>query len=120
MPSYHINRNAEDIKRELTALLRDIKDPRVQNKLLTVVRVHLSGDGSTAKVYVSAIEGIEAAREAIKGLKSAAGFVRGELGRRLELRKAPELRFIADSSIEEGAQIIRAIEELSKDDPDED
>ena len=121
MPSYHLNRAAEDMKRELTALLRELKDPRVQDKLLTVVRVHLSGDGSTAKVYISAMEGLEAARASVKGLQNAAGFVRGELGRRLRLRKAPELRFIADNSIEEGANMIRTIDslEIKKDEPDE-
>ena len=112
MPSYHLPRAAEDMKRELTALLRELKDPRVQDKLLTVVRVHLSGDGSTAKIYISAMEGIEAAREAVKGLKSAGGFMRGELTRRLHMRKAPELRFIADNSIEEGTAILRTLESL--------
>ena len=112
MPSYHISRAAEDMKREMTALLRELKDPRLQDKLLTVVRVHLSGDGSSAKIYVSAMEGIDAARVAVKGLESAAGFVRGELGRRLHMRKAPELKFIADNSIEAGTEIIRTIESL--------
>jgi len=112
MPSYHLPRAAEDMKREMTALLRELKDPRVGGKLLTVVRVHLSGDGSTAKIYISAMEGLEAAREAVKGLKSAGGFVRGELTRRLRMRKAPELRFIADNSIEEGTAILRTIESL--------
>ena len=112
MPSYHISRAAEDLKRELTALLRELKDPRLQGKLLTVVRVDLSGDGSTARVYVSAMEGIAAAQEAVKGLKSAGGFVRGELTRRLGMRKAPELRFIADNSIEEGTAILRTLESL--------
>ena len=112
MPSYHLNRAAEDMKRELTALLRELKDPRVQGKLLTVVRVRLSGDGAVAKVYVSAMEGLEAARVAAKGLQNAAGRLRGELGRRLHRRKAPELRFIADNSIETGTEIIRTISSL--------
>ena len=121
MPSHHINRNAEDIKRELSALLRELKDPRVQGKLLTVVRVNLSGDGSTAKIHVSAMEGLDSAREAVKGLQSAAGFMRGELGRRLGLRKSPELRFIADNSIEEGTAMIQKLESLEiKDTSDED
>jgi len=120
MPSYHLSRAAEDIKREMTALLRELKDPRVAGKFLTVVRVHLSGDGSSAKVYISAMEGLAVAREAVKGLKSAAGFVRGEIGRRLQLRKAPELRFIADNSIEEGTAIIRTIDSLDiKEEPDD-
>ena len=120
MPSYHINRAAEDMKREMTALLRELKDPRLQGKLLTVVRVNLSGDGSSAKIYISVMEGLEAAREAVKGLKSAGGFVRGELTRRLHMRKAPELRFIADNSIEEGTAILRTLESLDiKDDTNE-
>ncbi|MDR1927771.1 MAG: 30S ribosome-binding factor RbfA [Oscillospiraceae bacterium] len=112
MPGYHINRTAEDLKRELIALLRELKDPRVQGKLLTVVRVELSADAAAAKVFLSAMEGREAAEEAVKGLKSAAGFLRGELGRRLRLRKAPELRFVADASIEDGTRITRLIELL--------
>jgi ribosome-binding factor A len=118
MPSYHLSRATEDLKRELTALLRELKDPRVQGKLLTVVRVHLTGDGSVAKVHVSAMEGIAAAREAVKGLQSATGFLRGEIGRRLHMRKSPELRFIADNSIEEGTQIIRTIDSLNMDSSD--
>ena len=120
MPSYHINRTAEDLKRELTALLRDVKDPRAQGKILTVVRVHLSGDGSVAKVFVSAMEGYEAAKTAVKGLESAAGFLRGELGRRLQLRKAPELRFVADNSIETGTEIIQKIASINAAAPPED
>jgi ribosome-binding factor A len=112
MPSYHINRHAEDMKRELTALLRELKDPRVAGKFLTVVRVHLSGDGSTAKVYISAIEGLDVAKEAVKGLKSAGGLLRGELTRRLHLRKAPELTFLADNSIAEGTEILRTLESM--------
>ena len=112
MPGYHIDRAAEDLKRELVALLRDMKDPRLQGKLLTVVRVRLSGDASSAKVYISAMEGLYAAREAVKALQNAQGFLRGELGRNLHMRKAPELRFVADDSIEAGTQIIRKMEEL--------
>ncbi len=113
MPGYHIDRVAEDVKRELVALLREMKDPRVQGKLLTLVRVALSGDGSSAKVYVSAMEGKPAAVEAVKGLQGAQGYLRGELSRRLRLRKAPELRFVADDSIETGTQIIRLMEGLA-------
>ncbi|MDR3314803.1 MAG: 30S ribosome-binding factor RbfA [Oscillospiraceae bacterium] len=112
MPGYHINRVAEDIKRELVVLLREMKDPRLHGKLLTVVRVALSGDGSSAKVYISAMEGKTAAVEAVKALQSGQGFVRGEIGRRLHLRKAPELRFVADDSIETGTQILRMMDAL--------
>ncbi|MDR2525453.1 MAG: 30S ribosome-binding factor RbfA [Oscillospiraceae bacterium] len=112
MPGYHMHRIAEDVKRELFVLLREMKDPRLQGKLLTVVRVALSGDGASAKVYISAIEGKDAAAEAVKGLQNAQGFVRRELTRRLHLRKAPELRFFADDSIEAGTQILALMDTL--------
>ncbi|MCL2107196.1 MAG: 30S ribosome-binding factor RbfA [Oscillospiraceae bacterium] len=120
MPSYRANRIAEDMKRELIALIRDLKDPRLSGKLLTVVRVAVSGDGSSAKIYISAMEGLESAREAAKGLQNAAGLLRGELGRRLRLRKAPELRFIGDDSIAAGTEIARKIAELVITDDEED
>ena len=104
MANYKNSRMAEDIKRELTAILRDIKDPRV-DKLLTIVRADLSGDMSTCKVFVSSLGGIEKTKESVKGLKSAAGYIRRELGRSLSMRAVPELRFVADNSIAHSAEI---------------
>ncbi len=101
-------RSAEDIRRELTDIFRSLKDPRISG-FLTVVKVDVSSDLSYAKVYVSAMEGIEAAKESVKGLKNAAGFIRRELGLRLEMRKIPELKFIADDSIEHSAEILELI-----------
>lgn len=112
MAGYRIDRISEDIKREITAILRELKDPRVQ-RMLTVVKVEVSNDLSFAKVYVSAMEGMEAAREAVKGLKSAAGYMRRELGARLKLRKAPELSFVADDSIAHGMEIVRMLDDLT-------
>lgn len=103
---------AEDIKREMTAILRELKDPRI-DKMLTIVRTDLSGDMSNCKIYVSSFEGIEKAKESVKGLKSASGFIRRELFRRLKMRKSPELTFIADSSIERSAEISKKLSELS-------
>ncbi len=111
MPNFKNSRTAEDIKREMTAILRELKDPRI-NKMLTIVRTDLSGDMSYCKIYVSCLEGIESTKESIKGLKNAEGFIRHELFHRLKLRKAPELVFIADSSIERGAEISRKLNEL--------
>ena len=106
MAGYKSDRVAEDIKREIIAIIRDeIKDPRVQGKLLTVIRVEVTGDLSYAKAYISAMEGIDAAKEAVAGLKNAAGYIRREVGKRLHLRKTPELKFIADDSIEKGMKI---------------
>ncbi len=109
MPSFKIGRAAADIQRELADLFREMKDPRV-SKLLSIVKVDVSGDLSYATVYVSAIEGFDKTVESVKGLKNAAGFLRRELGARLKLRKTPELRFVADNSIEHSANIAKIIE----------
>ena len=109
MPSFKIGRAAADIQRELADLFREMKDPRV-SKLLSIIKVDVSGDLSYATVYVSAIEGFDKTVESVKGLKNAAGFLRRELGVRLKLRKTPELRFVADNSIEHSANIAKIIE----------
>lgn len=104
MSSFKVGRMAEDIKRELTAIFRELKDPRISG-LLTVVRVDLSNDLSHCKVYVSCFEGIEKAKESVKGLTSASGFIKRELFHRLPMRKCPDLKFIADDSIAISAEI---------------
>lgn len=118
MASYKLNRTSEDILRELTAILRTVKDPRVngpQGKgMLSIVRVEVTNDMSYATVYISSMDGLEAAKEAVKGLKSAAGYMRRELGQALHLRHVPELRFVADSSIEYSVNIYKKLEELEK------
>ena len=113
MPSFKIGRATADIQRELSDLLRELKDPRI-SKLLSIIKVDLSADLSYATVYVSAIEGFDKTVESVKGLKSAAGYLRRELGIRLKLRKTPELRFIADNSIEHSAHISRIIDSFSE------
>ena len=109
MPSFKMGRVSADIQRELADLFRELKDPRV-SKLLSIVKIDVSGDLSYATVYVSAIEGFEKTVESVKGLKNAAGFLRRELGMSLKLRKTPELRFVADNSIEHSANISSIID----------
>lgn len=111
MAGHKLGRTTEDIKRELTAIFRELKDPRVGG-LISIVRVELSSDLSYCTVYISAMEGLERAKEALKGLRSASGFIRHELGARLSLRKIPELTFRATDSIEYGAHISRLINDL--------
>ena len=111
MPSFKINRLAEDIRRELTDLMHTIKDPRVEG-LVSIVRVELSGDQSCCKVYVSSLEGAKAGQRAAQGLNNAAGYIRREMGRRVQMRRSPEFRFVADDSIEYSAGIAQKLNEL--------
>ena len=123
MPSHKIERATEDIRRELTAIFRELKDPRVNKAFLSIVRVEVTNDLSYCTVYVSAIEGIDRAKEAVKGLKLASGYIRRELGHRLKLRHVPELIFNATDSIEYSANISRILNSLdikeSEEEPDE-
>ena len=112
MAGYRTGRVSEDIKRETVAVIRTLKDPRVRDKILTVVRVEVSSDLSFAKVYVSSMGGIDDAKEAVKGLQSATGLIRREVGNRLHLRKTPELKFIADDSVEHGMESFKKIDQL--------
>lgn len=111
MPSFKNNRMAEDIHRELPDIIRQLKDPRI-GSMLSVVRVDLAGDGSHCKVYISSLLGEADTRQSVKGLRSAAGFVRRELFTRLKMRKSPEIEFIADNSIAKGAEISRQLQNM--------
>ncbi|MBP3626813.1 MAG: 30S ribosome-binding factor RbfA [Clostridia bacterium] len=113
MAGFKINRITSDVRIALSELLREIKDPRV-SKLLSIVKVDVSGDLSYATVYVSAIEGYETTLQSVKALKGAAGYLRRELGSRMKLRKVPELRFVADNSIEHSANISRIIDSFEE------
>ncbi|MBQ2676560.1 MAG: 30S ribosome-binding factor RbfA [Clostridia bacterium] len=111
MPSYRTDRTAEDMKRHLSEIFRELKDPRI-SMLLSVIRVEVSGDLSYAKVFVSAIEGAAKTAESVKGLNNAKGYIKRELSSRVKLRKMPDLKFIADDSIAHGAEIARIIEDF--------
>ncbi len=110
--SYKNARLAEDIRRELTDIFRTLKDPRVTG-LISIVKVELSNDQSSCKVYVSSLEGLEATKEALKGLKSAAGYIRREVGLRVPMRRSPEFRFVADDSIAYSARLEQKLKEIS-------
>jgi len=111
MPSHRMGRTTEDVKRELTAIFRDLKDPRVQG-LISIVRVDVTSDLSFCTVYVSAMEGLDRAKQAVVGLKSATGFIRHELGSRLDLRHVPDLIFKPTDSIEYSANIAKVLNDL--------
>ena len=119
MPSNKLARTNDDIQRVLSAKLREIKDPRVQQGMISVTRVETTGDLRYAKVWLS-VRGLENEKEFRRGLKSAAGWLRHELGQSLELRYTPELVFEVDHSIEYGAHISQVIQSLDiKPDGDE-
>ena len=111
MPSNKLARTNDDIQRVLAAKLREIKDPRVQQGMISVTRVETTGDLRYAKVWLSVL-GLENEKEFRRGLKSAAGWLRHELGQSLELRYTPELVFEVDHSIEYGAHISQVIQSL--------
>ena len=115
MPNFKNGRLSEDIKREISGLIREeIKDPRVNSSLVSVVRTELSGDNSHCKVYISSIDGVEAAKTAVKGLESASGMMKRRISNVLHLKKCPELKFIADNSIEHSAEIAKMLEKLEE------
>ncbi len=111
MPSNKLARTNDDIQRVLAAKLREIKDPRVQQGMISVTRVETTGDLRYAKVWLSVL-GLENEKEFRRGLKSASGWLRHELGQSLELRYTPELVFEVDHSIEYGAHISQVIQSL--------
>ena len=115
MASNRIGRINEEIQRELSALLRQVKDPRVQGGMVTVTHVDTTSDLRYARIYVSALNK-DQEKDMLKGLKSAAGFLRRELGRALQLRYTPELQFIADDSIQHGAHILEVLRQVERTD----
>ncbi len=114
MAGFRVNRTGEDVKRELTDIMRQLKDPRI-NSLLTVIKTELSNDMSHCKVYISSMEGIEKAKEACKGLNSAAGYIRREMNGRIKMRRTPEFHFIPDDSTEYSAGIAKLLNDLERD-----
>ena len=117
MVSNKLQRINEDIQRVLSVHLRNIKDPRVRQGMISVTAVNTTSDLRHAKVYLS-VFGLENEKEFFKGLKSASGFLRHEVGQSLNLRYTPELQFELDKSIEYGAKISGILNDLSAVEPD--
>ena len=112
MASNRIGRINEEIQRELASLLRTVKDPRVHG-LVTITRVDTTPDLRYAKVCVSVLDKSDV-KEVVKGLKSAGGYLRRELGRALSLRYTPELVFQADDSIDRGTHILKLLNDIER------
>ena len=111
MASNRIGRINEEIQRELSDLLRELKDPRVHKTMLSITRVETTPDLRYAKIYVSLLDK-EYTKETLAGLKSSAGYLCRELGRNLQLRYTPELQWQPDDSITQGAHILELLSKL--------
>ena len=111
MASNRINRINEEIQKSLAAALRSVKDPRVADALISITRVETTPDLRYTKVYVSILQEDKAA-DAMKGLKSAAGFLRRQLGSDVRLRCVPEIVWALDDSIVYGAKLLELINSL--------
>ena len=108
MASNRIGRINEEIQRELASLIRNVKDPRVSGRMISITAVETTPDLRYAKVYVSMMDKSDT-KEVVKGLKSASGWLRRELGRALSLRYTPELQFEQDDSIVKGSHILEML-----------
>jgi ribosome-binding factor A len=111
MISNKMRRTNEEIRLALSSLIRNVKDPRVQQGLISITAVETTSDLHYCKVYISVL-GLRSEKELKQGLKSASGWLRRELGRSLQLRSVPELTFELDKSIEHGAHINEILNEL--------
>ena len=104
-----------EVQRELSQIIRsEIKDPRI-HPLTSVVAVEVTPDLKYCKAYISVLGSDEAAKAVVEGLRSAVGYIRKELARRVNLRNTPEIKFILDQSIEYGVNMSRLIDEVTKD-----
>lgn len=113
------DRISEEIRKHLSDIIRELKDPRIP-LMTSVVSVSVTKDLKYAKAYISVMGNEETKSEAIKGLKSAAGFIRREIGSRVLLRALPEFSFVLDTSIEHGAHINELLHSVIKNDVEED
>ncbi|MBQ7376312.1 MAG: 30S ribosome-binding factor RbfA [Clostridia bacterium] len=107
MANYRRGRINDEMKKELSLVLREVKDPRLKDAFISITAVEVTGDLKFAKVYYSAMMGDK--KEIAKGLKSSAGYIRREIAQRLNLRMTPEFSFHEDHSIEHGAHISKLL-----------
>ena len=111
--STRIDRISEEVMKALAEALRSVKDPRVQGGMVTITHVDTTTDLRYCRVFVSVLDKTQE-KDVIRGLKSAAGYLRRELGMAMSLRYTPELQFTADDSIEYGAHILEMLRDPTK------
>lgn len=116
MAKYRQNRINDAVALELAVILREVKDPRVADALITITSAEVTADLKYAKIYYSVLgmdDDKEQMKELARGLRSASGFIRGQLAKKLNLRATPELTFIADDSVKHGVKIAGIINSLN-------
>ena len=113
MPKYRRNRINEAVAEEVAQIVRDVKDPRVGDVIITVTGAEVTADLKYAKIFYSCL-GEADTKELSKGLKSASPFIRRELATRLNLRVTPELTFIRDEGVRHGADIAALLNKISR------
>ncbi len=112
MPAYNrIDRISEEVKRELSMIIHEMKDPRLSG-MVSVVGVRVTKDLKFAKAFISVMGDEQEKKNVLDALKSAAGFIRKEVGHRINLRATPEFSFVIDDSIEYGAHINEVLKNL--------
>ena len=100
MPNYNLSRLTEDVKREISSVLPQLKDKHIANGLVTVTDVEITNDLSYCKVYISALGGGEKTAHAVAALQKAEGFFKKRINDRIKMRKMPEITFVADNSLD--------------------
>lgn len=113
MSSHREGRINEEIKRELTAIIRELKDPRISSGLVSVLKTDVTKDLKFCKVYVSVLGDDRMKADVKKGLDSAKGYIKREISNRMSLRITPEPVFTIDNSIEEGDKILKIMEKIN-------
>ena len=111
MANYRRGRINDEVQKELAAILRDVKDPRVSGAFVSVTAVDVTPDLKFAKIYYSSLRGDK--KELAKGLKAATGYIRSQIAQRLNLRITPELTFILDDSVAHGAHISKLLNSIT-------
>lgn len=116
MANYRRGRINEEMQREVAKIIREVKDPRVAKAFISITGAEVTPDLKYAKIYYSAYNADK--KEVKQGLRSSAGFIRGQVSKNLNLRITPELTFIEDGSIEYGAKISKILEGITFTDDD--
>ena len=122
MPKYRQGRINDEFQKEIAMILRDVKDPRVSGAFISVTGATVTPDLKFAKVFFSTLSKRVDEKQVMQGLKSASGFIRGQVAKRLNLRQTPEFTFLRDRSMENGAHIsmlLRSVEADLRDDENE-